>query len=88
MMDEYKLWDMGFYYRPETKDYVLELWKDFKIRALIHNKRAKVWVQFRVLEELEQCYDMVYLNTFGKTSLQKLIESYEVAYYLGLEKGK
>lgn len=88
MMNEMVLWELGFLYRPKTKDYVLGIWKDFKIRAIIHNKRAKIWVQFEVVEGLEQYYDIVYLNTFGKTSLKKLIESYWKAYNLGLDKDK
>lgn len=86
MVNEMVLWELGFVYRLETKDYVLELWKNFKIRAVVWNKRAKIWIQFEVVEGLEQYYDIVYLNSFGKTSLEKLIESYWEAYNLGLDK--
>lgn len=86
MVNEMVLWEMGFIYRPETKDYVLELWKNFKIRATVWLNRAKVWIQFEVVEGLEQYCDIVYLNSFGRTSLEKLIESYWKAYNLGLNK--
>lgn len=77
MLTEKYLLGLGFVYRPEIKDYTLELSERFILRADVLSSRFSVYVQFNVVEDVVTCFDVVHIGYFGPIGLKKVIEAVE-----------
>lgn len=75
MLTEKYLLGLGFVYRPEVKDYTLELSERFIIRADVLSSRFSVYVQFNVVEDVVTCFDVVHMGYFDPIKLKKIIEA-------------
>lgn len=72
-MNELDLVDLGFSHCQDVDDYVYPLTDRVRLRCDIRRLRAHVWVEHDSDEASGRVKELVYMNSFGRLGLTKLV---------------
>lgn len=72
-MNELDLVDLGFSHCQDVDDYVYPLTDNIRLRCDIRRLRAHVWVEQDTDETNGKVKELVYMNSFGRLGLTKLV---------------
>lgn len=72
-MDDLDLVGLGFSYCQDVDDYVYPLTDNIRLRCDIRRYRAHVWVEQDTDETNGKGKELVYMNSFGRLGLTKLV---------------